>query len=147
MYAQPLRVLVPKCCHLSLVEDFCFPFPFLEEDVVLNWLAEVVMGIPGWCWPGLVPREAQGAAQMDIAPRPCLAGEWEGGRAEWSFPLCSLQPFPRIMYFVLFSIALTDEKSNLKVFEILGLQTTPSQWKSMDAYFNGRVSVFHGIDY
>ena len=62
-------------------------------------------------------------------------------------PLCSLQPFPRIMYFVLFGIALTDEKSNLKFFEILGLQTTPSQWKSMDAYFNGRVSVFHGIDY
>ena len=51
------------------------------------------------------------------------------------------------MYFVLFGIALTDEKSNLKFFEILGLQTTPSQWKSMDAYFNGRVSVFHGIDY
>ena len=43
-------------------------------------------------------------------------------------------------------IALTDKKSNLKFVEILGLQTTPSQWKSRDAYFNGRVSVFHGID-
>lgn len=113
----------------------------------LNWLAEAVMGIPCWCWPGLVPREAQGAPLTGIAPRPCLAGEWEGGRAEWSFPLCSLQSFPGIMYFVLFGIALTDEKSNLKLFEILGLQATPFQWKSMDAYFNGRVSVFHGIDY
>lgn len=147
MYAQSLRVLVPKCCHPSLVEDFCFPFPFLEEDVVLNWLAEAVMGIPCGCWPGLVPREVQGAAPMGIAPRPCLAREWEGGMAEWSFLLCSLQPFLRITYFVFLGIALTDEKSNLKFVEILGLQTTPSQWKLMDAYFNGRVSVFHGIDY
>lgn len=45
-------------------------------------------------------------------------------------------------------VVLTDEKSKLELFEILGLQTTPpSQWKSMNAYFNGGVSIFHGIDY
>lgn len=116
-----LRALVPKRCH-PLVEDFCFPFPFPEEDVGLNWLAEAVMGIPCWCSPVLVPKETQGTPLTGIAPRPCLAGEWEGGRAEWSFPLCSPQPFPGIMCFVLYGIALTDEKSNLKLFEILGLQ-------------------------
>lgn len=43
---------------------------------------------------------------------------------------------------------MTDEKSKLELFEILGLRTTPpSQWKSMNAYFNGGVSIFHGIDY
>lgn len=56
-------------------------------------------------------------------------------------------PLPGIVCFVLYGIALTDEKSNPKLFEILGLQTTLSQWKSVDACFNGGASVFHGIDY
>jgi hypothetical protein len=50
--------------------------------------------------------------------------------------------------FILYATALTDEKSQRKLFEILGFQITPPpEWKSMDAYFNGGVSIFHGIDF
>ena len=90
---------------------------------------------------------AQRAPLTGIAPRPCLAGEWEDGRAEWLFSLLSPHLLPGIVCFVLYGIALTDGKSNLKLFEILGLQTTISQWKSMNYYFNGGDSIFHGIDH
>lgn len=52
------------------------------------------------------------------------------------------------LYIFVLYVVLTDEKSKLELFEILGLQTAPpSQWKSMNAYFNGGVRIFHPIDY
>lgn len=71
----------------------------------LSWLVDVcVMHVPWWSWPGLVPREAQGAPLTDIAVRPCFAGSWKVGGLEWSFILLSPPRFQElyILYFMVF---------------------------------------------
>lgn len=53
--------------------------------------------------------EAQGAAQMDICSKGHAWQESGVGGAGGHFLSAPFKPFPRIMYFVLFGIALTDE--------------------------------------
>lgn len=56
------------------------------------------MDIPKWGWPALVPREAQGAPDSDMALL-CFTGNWRVEGLEWSFPLLSHVPFQELSAF------------------------------------------------
>ena len=109
---------------MSLVRDFSPPPHPPEEHMGLSCLVEAVISIPWWGWPGVVPRQAQGAPPTDIALRPCFVGSWKVGGLEGSFPLTLPLSLPGIVRSVPYGIVLTEEKSKQKQFEILGLQTT-----------------------
>lgn len=53
------------------------------------------MDVSKWGWPGLVPREAQGAPYTLL----CFAENWRVGGLEWSFPLLSHVPFQELYTF------------------------------------------------
>lgn len=84
----------------SLVEDFVLSL--LEEDVVLELACRGGDGHPRLVLARFAVQEAQGAAQMDIAPRPCLAGEWEAGVAGAAASSAPFNPFQElcILYFL-----------------------------------------------
>lgn len=111
--SQLLKTLTK--CVLNLSESW---FP---SDIIYHWRGLwfsssfprrgygpelVCRGSDGHPLLGLARFGAQGGPRSATdwhAPRPCLAGEWEGRRPEWSFPLLSpLTPFQElcVLYFM-----------------------------------------------
>lgn len=124
--AKPLRALVPKHCHVSLVRDFSFPLP--PDTPKRAYGPELpYRGSDKHSLVGLARCGAQ-AGSRSTSDRHCFnrmhCRELEGGRPGGVVPTNSPLIPSRMVRSVPYGIVLTEEKSKQKQFETLDLQTT-----------------------